>query len=161
MAFGSLHFDGVAYLEGIDVLGEDASTGKFGVCVGAVDFDYEGYGAGCFVSGYGGVTPLLMSPITILKPQRNMLTDRQTQPRVGRLQRKHKQSRIVTQNRFRNQWKRTEFIGVQSWFSFPEEEKDGAEDDGDGCCGDGGCEVVGLIGGGHVFLIRVCCVVWS
>ena len=57
MAFGSLHFDGVAYLEGIDVLGEDASTGKFGVCVGAVDFDYEGYGAGCFVSGYGGVTP--------------------------------------------------------------------------------------------------------
>ena len=62
MAFGSLHFDGVAYLEGIDVLGEDASTGKFGVCVGAVDFDYEGYGAGCFAGwGHWRVSPIVGS----------------------------------------------------------------------------------------------------
>ena len=60
MAFGSLHFDGVAYLEGIDVLGEDASTGEFGVCVGAVDFGYEGYGAGCFAGwGHWRVSPIV------------------------------------------------------------------------------------------------------
>merc|ERR1719276_444467 len=77
MTLGSLHLNCIANAERIQMLTHLTTVGEFGVYSSLVYLDNKGYFSRCFVASDGRIAPLVSLPRFILKPQRNMLPNRQ------------------------------------------------------------------------------------